>query len=193
MGPKLTKKQELAKRGRGRPPKYGKRRNFNFRLSEKARQALIKSAERAERSLSEELEFRVNRDLSWESAKGDIEEMRARAAAWESASMINAIRAAGLAILREIDARPLRVIVDLETLHAEADGIARGLRGGFTDDKSAQPSNETRSRTADEERRLIEKEKQLLEELEKTRRELHEAIERTLAADAATRKTKRSA
>ena len=189
----MTKSQEQPKRGRGRPSKYGKRRNFNFRLSEKAREALVKSAEKAERSLSEELEFRVNRDLGWEAAKGDIEEMRARAAAWESASMINAIRAAGLAILREIDARPLRVIVDLETLLAEADGIARGLRGGFTDEKSAPPSNETRSRTADEERRLIEKEKQLLEELEKTKRELHEAIERTLAADAATRKAKRSA
>jgi hypothetical protein len=188
----MTKKQEMPKRGRGRPPKYGKRRNFNFRLSEKARQALVESAEKTERSLSEELEFRVNRDLGWEAAKGDIEGMRARAAAWESAAMINAIRAAGLAILREIDARPVRVIVDLETLLAEADGIARGLRGGFTDEKSAQPSNE-RSRTADEERRLIAKEKQLLEELEKTKRELHEAMERTLTDDAATRKAKRSA
>ena len=189
----MTKKQELLKRGRGRPPKYGKRRNFNFRLSEKARQALVKSAEKAERSLSEELEFRVNRDLGWEAAKGDIEEMRARAAAWESASMINAIRAAGLAILREIDARPVRVIVDLETLLAETDGIARGLRPGFLDDKTPSSDAGIRQRTRDEERRLVEKEKQLLHELEKTRRELHQAVERTLAADAAANKAKRSA
>jgi hypothetical protein len=189
----MTSKQKSPKRGRGRPPKYGKRRNFNFRLSEKAREALIRSAEKAERSLSEELEFRVNRDLGWEKGKGDIEEMRARTAAWQSAAMVNAIRAAGLAILREIDAKPTRVIIDLETLLAEADGIARGLRAGFIDEKSPQPSNEIRPRTADEERRLIDKEKQLLEELEKTRHEILDAVERTLAADAAAGKAKRSA
>jgi hypothetical protein len=188
-----TNPPKQPKKKRGRPPKFGKRRNFNFRLSEEARGRLVDSAHKEKRSLSEELEFRVNRDLNWEAAQGDIDQMKARAAAWENAAMINAIRAAGLAILREIDARPVRVIIDLETLLAETDGIARGLRGGFIDAKSPEPSNEIRSRTADEERRLIEKERQLLEELERTRRELHDAIERTLAADAAAKKAKRSA
>lgn len=181
----MTNPPKQPKKKRGRPPKFGKRRNFNFRLSEEARRSLVQSADKEGRSLSEELEFRVNRDLRWEAAEGDIDQMKARAAAWESTAMINAIRAAGLAILREIDAKPVRVIVDLETLLAEANGVVRGLRSGFIDDKTPSSDSGIRQRTAEETRLLIEKEKQLLDELAQTRRELEQAIERTLAADAA--------
>jgi len=71
------------------------------------------------------------------------------------------------------------VIVDLETLLAEADGIARGLRGGFADEKA--PPVPPRA----EPRRTAEEERELLRTLEDVRRKLDEAVARTLAADAA--------
>src|SRR5215469_7496611 len=131
--------QPPKKRPRGRPPKYagqGKRQNFSFRITEKMRERLIESVKQSGRSLSEEIEFRLNRDLDWEETKGEINKMLAEAAAIRSAAHVQALRAAGLMILRDIEARPTRVIVDLETLLAEADGIARGLRGGFFDEKA---------------------------------------------------------
>jgi hypothetical protein len=125
---------EQPKRKRGRPPKYageGKRQNFSFRITEKMRERLIAAVKESGRSISEEIEFRLTRDLSWEETKGDIHAMLAEASAIKSAARVAAIRAAAIQILREIDGRPTRVIIDLETLLAEADGIARGLRPGF--------------------------------------------------------------
>jgi hypothetical protein len=53
---------------RGRPPVYGKRRpTFSFRITEETKQRLIESAMQAGRSISEEIEFRINRDLDRES------------------------------------------------------------------------------------------------------------------------------
>jgi hypothetical protein len=170
-------KQQKPKR-RGRPAKFGPRRNFNFRLSEKLHERLTDSAAKEGRSLSEELEMRINRDFAWEDAKGEIETMTVQAAAALDAARVQAIRAAGLTILREITGKPTRVILDLETLLAEADGIARGLRSGFVDDKAPSPTGETRPMTADEEHRL-------LEELEQSRRKIKEAMECTHGADAA--------
>ncbi len=56
------------KRKPGRPAKFTgvKRQNFSFRLTEEMRQRLIDSATASGRSLSEEIEFRLNRDLQWE-------------------------------------------------------------------------------------------------------------------------------
>src|SRR5262245_44608494 len=113
------------KRGRGRPRVYGKRQNFNFRITEEMRQRLIESALENGRSLSEEIEFCLTSHFSWKATKQDIMKMLAEAAAQRSAARALAIRAAGLQILREIEGKPTRVIVDLETLLAEADGIQR--------------------------------------------------------------------
>jgi len=170
-------KQQKPKR-RGRPAKFGPRRNFNFRLSEQLHERLTDCAAGAGRSLSEELEMRITRDFSWEDSKVDIERMKVQAAAALDTARVQAIRAAGLAILRDIDGRPTRVVVDLETILAESDGVARGLRSGFVEDTTPAPTSETRPMTAEEAQRL-------LEELELTRRKIDEAIERTRAADAA--------
>lgn len=165
---------------RGRPRKHGKT-PFNFRMSDDLRQRLIESAEKAGRSLTEEAELRLNRDFAWEATKQDIDEMKRNATAWRDADHLSVLRLVGYQILRETNGRPTRVIVDLQSLLAEADGIARGLRSGFIDDNAPGPSPSA-ERTADEERRL-------LEELEQIKRRIEEAIERTRAADEAASKS----
>ena len=112
-------------------------------------------------------EHRLLRDFGWEATKADIDEMKARAAAWENSARIGAIRAAGLQILREISGKPTRVIIDLETLLAEADGLARGLRPGFFD-KPLPAREEPRPMTPEEAQRA-------LEEIEKIKRMLEAA------------------
>ena len=67
------------------------------------------------------------------------------------------------------------MIIDLQSLLAEADGIARGLRPGFID-ADAPASSPSAVRTAEEERRLME-------EVREATRKLDEAVERTRAAD----------
>jgi hypothetical protein len=119
-----------ATQGRGRPAKPGKT-TFNFRISADLRQMLVAAAAKSGLSLTEEAELRLKRDFAWEAAKGDIEELKRQALVWADAARVKAIREAGVQILREIDGNPKRVILDLETLLAEADGIARGLRSGF--------------------------------------------------------------
>ena len=178
-------KQQKPKR-RGRPPKFGPRRNFNFRLSEKLHERLIDSAEKGGRSLSEELEMRITRDFSWEDSKADIDRMSAEMAAAYKETNVEVMRLAALQILREIEGKPRRVIVDFETLLAARDGIARGLRSGFIDDSAPQPTPEPLQLSAEEECRL-------LQELAESRRKIEEAMERTRAADEAAAKTKRSA
>jgi hypothetical protein len=126
--------------------------------------------------VSEEIEFRLLRDFGWEATKGDIDAMRAQAAALVSAARVQAIRAAGLVILREIEGKPTRAIIDLETLLAEADGLARGLRGGFTTEDAPPPaSGAPRSMT-------LEEEKRLLAELEESRRTIRDAMEQARSA-----------
>jgi hypothetical protein len=146
-------------------------------VRDQLRERLEKAALASSRSISEEIEFRLTRDFGWEATKGDIDAMRAEAVARRSAEYVQALRAAGLMILREIEGRPRRVVIDIETLLAEADGIARGLRGGFEERVPSAPPTEAR-RTAEEERRL-------LEELEQIKRTVDEAVARTRAADAA--------
>lgn len=180
---------EQPKRGRGRPKVYGKRQNFVFRVTEETKQRLIESATQAGRSLSEEIEFRINRDFGWEATKSDIEQIKRDAVMWADTSRANAIRAAGLQILREIDGRPTRAIVDLETLLAEADGISRGLRAGFFDDSAPPAVSEPRPMTPEEYDRL-------LATLAEIRRDTEAAQERTRTADkaaeAAAGKTKKT-
>jgi hypothetical protein len=125
-----------------------------------------------------EIEFRIGRDFGWEATKQSIEEIERRAASWEDASRVKAIRAAGLTILREIEGRPTRVIVDLETLLAEADGIVRGLRSGFIDDKAPPKVSERRPMTKEEADRVMA-------QIDEIKRRLDAARERMAAEDAA--------
>ena len=105
--------------------------------------------------------------------------MLAEAAAIRSAARVQALRAAALMILRETEGRPTRVIVDLETLFAEADGLAAGLRPGFFAGESPPaPDEAPRPMTAEEGERLMR-------ELEEIKQSLKTAVEKTLAADAA--------
>jgi len=175
----MARGTEKPGRPRGRPRRYapGRRPVLTFRIQEAMHNELMKAAAENQRSISEEIESRLASWAAWLKTKADIDEMRAKAAAWVDAARVQAIRAAGLTILREIEGRPTRVVVDLETLLAEADGIARGLRSGFSEGpppviEPPQPM------TAEEVQRLME-------EIEAIKRRLEEAMERTRAADAA--------
>jgi hypothetical protein len=174
----MTDQDQPPKRPRGRPPKYagqGKRQNFSFRITEKMRERLIQSVKESGRSLSEEIEFRLDRDLNWEDTKGDINKMLAEATAIRSAARVQALRAAALIILRETEGRPTRVIVDLETLFAEADGIARAMGAGFVAGESPPVPAAPRPMTDEEAQRT----------LAEIKRTIDEAVARTRAADAA--------
>jgi hypothetical protein len=166
----MTDQDQPQKRPRGRPPKYageGKRQNFSFRITPAVRERLIAAVQKSGRSLSEEIEFRLLRDLNWEEAGGDINKALAKAAAIGSAAYVHALRAAGLMILRDIEARPTRVIIDLETLLAEADGIARALRPGFFDPK-ALPTTQEPQMTAEQGQRLFQELERSLAVVEST-------------------------
>jgi TraY domain-containing protein len=151
--------------GRGRPRKPGKT-PFNFRMSEDLRQMLVTSAEKSGLSLTEEAELRLRRDFGWEASKRDIEEIRRRILASQDANFASALRAAGLQILREIEGRPTRVIVDLETLLAEADGIARGLRSGWVDPNAPPKFPEVRTMTKEDDDQALAKIDELRRSLE---------------------------
>ena len=60
---------EGEKRGRGRPPKApekGKRQNYTFRLHDSTRERLLATADAANRTLSEEIEYRVEKSFEQE-------------------------------------------------------------------------------------------------------------------------------
>ena len=160
-------------------------------MSGELRRRLIESAEKAGHSLTEEAEFRLNRDFGWEATKQDIDEMKRNAAAWRDADLLNVLRLVGYQILRETDGRPSRVIVDLQSLLAEADGMARGLRPGFIDD-NAPASSPSATRTPEENRRFQEAFTRSMEEYEQIKRGNEEAVERTRAADEAAREASKS-
>jgi hypothetical protein len=161
---------ESVKKKVGRPSK-GKRGTFTFRVSAELRDKLEAAAAFHGRSVSEEIEFCLG-------LYQDIEEAKRQALAWSDTSRANAIRAAGLQILREIDGKPTRAIVDLETLLAEADGIARGLRSGFEDPKAPPAVSEPHPMTQEEWDQGTAK-------LAEIKRRIDEAQARTRAADEA--------
>ncbi len=72
---------EGEKRRPGRPPKApekGQRRNYSFRLHDDVREQLIEAAAAANRTLSEEIEWRVSRSFEWTKAFGEIEDWKAQ-------------------------------------------------------------------------------------------------------------------
>jgi hypothetical protein len=184
-------RNEQPKRPRGRPPKFAgvKRQNFNFRIIPATRQQVLDSAAASGRSLSEEIEHRIGQSFEYDTARADIDKARAEtlalredvrkmlreASAIRDAAHVQAIRAAGLVILRETEGRPTRVIVDIETLLAEADGLATGLRSGFFKGESPPAPEAPRQMTAEEAQRA----------LDEIKRTLTDAVEKTRAADAA--------
>jgi hypothetical protein len=82
---------------------------------------LAEAAAASQRSISEEIEFRLTGWSSWLKTKGDIDKELAAAKTIRSAAGIQAIRESGLRILRESDG--VSVIVSPEMLIAEAEGI----------------------------------------------------------------------
>src|SRR5262245_20537968 len=185
--------KKKARRKPGPPARYGRRPTLTIRLQEPVYRTIQQSAAEHGKSLSEEIEDRLETSLDLETARLQLEEMReattkmhamaasvlSDAARERTTARVQAIRAAGLAILREIEGQPTRVIIDLETLLAEADGIARGLRSGFLPPDKPPPALEApRPMTAEEAQRA-------LAELEEIKRRLDAAVEATLAADAA--------
>jgi hypothetical protein len=78
-----------SKKARGRPPKApekGKRQNYTFRLHDETRERLMRAAEAANRTLSEEIEWRVEQSFKWEEAFGEARSIidKATAAAAET-------------------------------------------------------------------------------------------------------------
>lgn len=117
--------------GQPKPEGERKRNNLTFRVRDALRARLEEAAAAAQRSVSEEIEFRLNRDFSWERSEADIQRMRAQAAALIEPAHVQALWLAGLMILRDVEGHPKRVVVDYDMMIAQADGIARGLRSGF--------------------------------------------------------------
>jgi hypothetical protein len=181
-----------AKRKPGPPARYGRRPTLTVRLQEPLYRAIKQSAAAHGKSLSEEIEDRLGTCLDLETASRQLEQMRAStdkmhamaasvlrdAATVRSTERVLALKLAGYQILRETEGRPTRLVVDFETLVSEADGIARGLRSGFVDDKTSPVLKPLRPMTVEEEQRL-------LAEIEKIKQTLKAAVEETLAADAA--------
>jgi hypothetical protein len=122
----------------GRPPKSSERRTdmITFRVRGSLGDQLRKTAAKSNRSLSDEIEFRLNRDFAWEAAKGDIDKMRAEAKAARNASHIQALREAGFQVVREAGGN-VTVTVSPELLLAEADGL---LRSGFVAEENIDKS-----------------------------------------------------
>ena len=124
MKPAKTKRK---RGGQPKPPSERKRNNLTFRARDQLKTALESAAAVSGRSVSEEIEFRLNRDFSWEAGKQRIEDMVAETKARLDASRLQAIRQAGFQIVRDAGGN-VTVNVSPELLLAEADGI---LRSGF--------------------------------------------------------------
>src|SRR5262245_7783437 len=191
-----------ARRKPGPPAKYGRRPTLTVRLQLPLYRTIKESAAAHGKSISEEIESRLETLADLETARRELEQMRAvttkeyaaaasvlkDAGEVRSAARVQALRAAGLVILREIEGRPSRVILDIETLLAEADGIARGLRSGFSASEEPLPNTKTvRPMTAEEAQRVDE---ELLRTLEEIKRTIDDAVAKTLAADAAATQAK---
>jgi hypothetical protein len=79
--------QPRPKRRRGGQPKPAaerKRNNLTFRARDQLRADLEKAASEANRSMSEEIEYRLGRALQWEKVLGDVEAFRAQLAEYKT-------------------------------------------------------------------------------------------------------------
>jgi hypothetical protein len=125
----MVPNEKKARRKRGRPRRYapGKRPTLTFRVQQEMHRDLAAVAKHFGRSISEEIEKRLNEWKSLEKTKEDIEKLHAASKAQLDANRIAAIRRAGFQIVRDAGGN-VTVNVSPELLLAEADGI---LRSGF--------------------------------------------------------------
>lgn len=142
------------KRKPGPPARYGYRPTLTIRLTEPVYEAIKAAATAHGKSLSEEIEDRLGTVAALDAAQRHLEEARQEAAelrraaiemheiarslvreahAARGAARVQAYRDAGFRILREIEGKPMRVIISTETLDAEA-----GVTQGFISDEAAE-------------------------------------------------------
>jgi hypothetical protein len=124
---------EGAKRRRGgqpKPPAERKRNNLTFRARDRLRTDLEKAAAAAQRSVSEEIEHRLNAWTHIDQLRAEAEQRLSEARqfvreanAIREAAHVQAIRDAGFSILREIEGSPSRVIISTERLLAECGSV----------------------------------------------------------------------
>jgi hypothetical protein len=152
----------------GRPPKAAERRTdtITFRVRGSLGDQLRKTAAKSERSLSDEIEDRLEQSFALEAKKDDRDKMHAEAKATLAeakaaldAARIQGIRKAGAQIVREAGGK-VTVNVSPELLLAEADGI---LRSGFvaSEDVDKSPLEIVSEKTAE---RAVERIESLLVE-----------------------------
>ena len=82
----MNENQKRRPGGQPKPAAERKRNNLTFRARDQLRTALEFAAAASGRSVSEEIEFRLNRDFSWEAGKLRIQEMVAETKAQLDAS-----------------------------------------------------------------------------------------------------------
>jgi hypothetical protein len=168
IGERLTAMAEKkTKRKPGPPARYGYRPTLTIRLTEPVYEAIKAAAATHGKSLSEEIEDRLQTISDLEAAQRQLEwtcqeagEIRRAAIemqdvarslireanAARTAARVQAYRDAGFRILREIEGEPMRVIISTETLDAEA-----GVTQGFISDEAAErPTGEVKKQSDDE-------------------------------------------
>lgn len=79
-------KKESKRGGKLKPPAQRKRNNLTFRARDQLKASLAAAAEINRRSLSEEIEHRLEKSFLYEQALGDVEEFKRRAVAAEAAA-----------------------------------------------------------------------------------------------------------
>jgi hypothetical protein len=122
----------------GRPTKASQRRSdtITFRVRAALGDQLRKTSAESNRSLSDEIEFRLERSFAWDAAEGDINKMREEAKTALSTARIRAIREAGFQLLRQAGGN-VTINISPELLLAEAEGI---LRSGFVAEENIDKS-----------------------------------------------------
>jgi hypothetical protein len=131
----MTKK-EKSKRGRPRRYAPGKRPTLTFRVQEAMHRDLAKAAKSKGYSLSEEIEARLSQWADVPRLLAEAKAARDAAKAAVDTARIQAIRQAGLQIVRDAGGK-VTVNVSPELLAAEADGI---LRSGFVAEENIDKS-----------------------------------------------------
>ena len=171
----------------GPPARYGRRPTLTIRLQEPLYRTIKEAAAAHGKSLSEEIEDRLEAGATLEAARREAAELLAVARrdlsdvnALRHPTRIQALREAGHQIVREAGGK-ITVNVIPEALETLADGI---LRSVFVMQEQLPAARAAIKQMADEE---IQR---MMKELEEVKQSLKTAVEKTLAADAAAAKRK---
>jgi hypothetical protein len=158
-----------AKRKPGPPARYGRRHVLTIRAQQHVYRAIQRAATAHGKSLSEEIEDRLETGLDLETARHQLEQMReattkmhamaasvlSDAAEERSAARVMALRLTGFELLRSVEGKPTRITVDVGLLRSETDSF---LRSGFLPNPAAEqlpPRQEPQAMTAEENERLL--------------------------------------